>query len=168
MDGQDRLFVNMDRCVEQVQKEAKQGLKTAGMKIIASAQRNMRTAGHNGGTLVATGRLRDSGRVEEVPDSDDVEIGFFSEQGARGYAAAVENGSVPHWAPKREINEWVHQKLRVEAKLVPGVGYLIRRAIARKGTRPHPFFGPAVQKHQKDISKAISEAIARVIDKDWK
>jgi hypothetical protein len=38
------------------------------------------------------------------------------------------------------------------------------RAIARKGTRPHPFFGPAVEKNKK----AVVDAIAEAIDKETK
>ena len=91
VEGEDRLFANIDRLVfTDMQKAAKKGLQNAGMHVIASAQRNMRTAGHNGGTLNNTGRLSQSGRVQDVPGSEDVEIGFFSQSAQRGYAAAVE------------------------------------------------------------------------------
>jgi L-lactate utilization protein LutB len=34
------------------------------------------------------------------------------------------------------------------------------------GTRPHPFFAPAVEKNKKEIEKAIKEAIANDINKN--
>ncbi len=168
MDGQDRLFANMDRLIGDMSVAAKKGIRKAGMQIIADAQRNMRTAGHNGRTLNNTGRLSQSGRVQDVEGSNDVEIGFFSQSGERGYAAAVEYGSRAHWPPKQEIDSWVYKKLRVAKEMVASVGFLVRRAISRKGTSPHPFFGPAVEKNKSGIRDAITDAINEVTSKDRK
>lgn len=166
VDGQDRLFANMDRLYGEVAAAAKKGIRKAGMQIIADAQRNMRTAGHNGRTLNNTGRLSQSGRVQDVEGSNDVEIGFFSQSGERGYAAAVEYGSRAHWPPKQEIDSWVYKKLRVAKDKVASVGFLVRRAISRKGTQPHPFFEPAVRKNTKAIRQRITDAINEVTKAD--
>lgn len=167
VDGEDRLFANMNRCMEDVQRAAKKGLQRAGMKIVADAQRNMRTAGHNHGTLNNTGRLSQSGRVQDVPnDASAVEIGFFSESAQRGYAAAVEYGSRAHWPPTQDIEAWVRKKLRVAQKRIASVTFLVKRKMSRKGTTAHPFFAPAVKKNQSAISKAITDAIKTVTDKD--
>ena len=166
MDGQDRLFVNMDRLVGEMAVAAKKGLRKAGMKIIADAQRNMRTAGHNGRTLNNTGRLSQSGRVQDVEGGEDVEIGFFSQSGQRGYAAAVEYGSRAHWPPKQEIDSWVQKKLRAPKKDIASIGFLVRRAISRKGTQPHPFFEPSVRKNTKFIKQCIADAINEVTKED--
>ena len=166
VEGQDRLFANFDRVAVEVQKAAKKGLRTAGMNIIADAQRNMRTAGHNGGTLNSTGRLSQSGRVQDVSGSEDVETGFFSQSAQRGYAAAVEYGSRAHWAPVQDIRAWVQKKLRADRKHINSIAFLINRAMSKKGTKAHPFFAPAVEKNKSKISKAIADAIRSVTDKD--
>jgi len=164
--GDDKLRVNFDRCADQVAKAAKQGLRTAGMQIIASAQRNMRTAGHGGLTLNNTGQLSQSGRVQDVPGSEDVETGFFSREGGRGYAAAVEYGSRAHSAPLDPIRQWVKKKMRVPEKSVNTVAFFIHRKIRLKGTEAHPFFAPAVEKNKRAIVSAISDAINKVTSKD--
>lgn len=168
VEGEDRLFANFDRLLfVDMQKAAKKGLQTAGMHIIADAQRNMRTAGHNHGTLNNTGRLSQSGRVQNVPDSEEVEIGFFSESSSqRGYAAAVEYGTRAHWAPVQDIRSWVYKKLRADKKKVNSIAFLINRAMSKKGTKAHAFFAPAVEKNKRKISSAIADAIRSVIDKD--
>jgi hypothetical protein len=55
--------------------------------------------------------------------------------------------------------EWCRKKLRIPEKLANLRGWAMARAIARKGTRPHPFFGPAVEKNKKAVVDAIAEAI---------
>ncbi len=167
VDGEDRLFANMNRCISDVQRAAKKGLQKAGMQIIADAQRNMRTAGHKGVTLNNTGRLSQSGRVQDVEnDEGAVEIGFFSESAQRGYAAAVEYGSRAHWAPVQEMRAWAQKKLRVAYNRINTVAFLVNRAMSKHGTKAHAFFAPAVKKNKNAISKAISEAVKTVIDKD--
>lgn len=167
VEGQDRLFANIDRLLfVDMQKAAKQGLQKAGMHIIADAKRNMRTAGHDGGTLNSFGRLRASGRVQDVPGTQEVEIGFFADSAQRGYAAAVEYGSRAHWAPVQDIRAWVQKKLRADKKKINSIAFFINRAMSKKGTRPHPFFAPAVEKNKSRVSKAIADAIRTVTDKD--
>lgn len=164
VEGLDRLFASFDTCIEQVQGAAEKGLERAGMKIIATAQRNMRTAGHNGGTLNNTGRLSQSGRVQKTDNG--LEVGFFSNDGGRGYAAVVEYGSKKHWFPPvPDLRAWVHKKLRIDAEHVNSVAFLVGRAIKRRGLPPHPFFTPAVKACQKDVKNAITEAINKVTSK---
>lgn len=166
VEGEDRLFVNIDTCVADVAAAAKKGLKTAGMRIIADAQRNMHTAGHNSGTLNNTGRLSQSGRVQDDKNSgSEVEIGFFSQTGERGYAAAVEYGSRPHWPPRQDIESWVHKKMRVAKDYVRSVAFLVSRHIATKGTKPHAFFAPAVEHNKQDITNAVRDAVITVLRK---
>lgn len=171
LEGQDRLFIELDRMDDRVKAAADAGLKRAGMKVIADAQRNLRTAGHNGGTLNATGRLSQSGRVQKDKDGT-LDVGFFSQEGGRGYAAVVEYGSQKKWWPPVDVmRQWVKKKLRVPVEEINTVAFLISRMIAgrspkhpdRYGLRPHPFFGPAVSKNQGEIEKAINDAVRNVI-----
>lgn len=168
IEGEDKLRVNIDRCYQAVAKAAKHGIRTAGMRVIADAQRNMRTAGHGGLTLNNTGMLSQSGRVQDVPNSEDVEIGFFSREGGRGYAAAVEYGSRAHSAPLDPIRQWVKKKMRVAENRINTVAFFIHRKIRQKGTEAHPFFGPAVEKNKRQIVKSITDAISKVTNSDIK
>lgn len=170
LEGQDRLYLNMNRIAEDVYKEAKAGLKRGGMKIIADAQRNLRTAGYRGGTLNNTGRLSQSGKVQEVEDGT-LDIGFFSTDGSRGYAAVVEYGSKKKfWPNVAYLRAWVHKKLGVPNEEADSVAFLIGRQIAGKspkhpekyGLTPHPFFKPAIEKNKKALEKAISDAVNKI------
>lgn len=59
------------------------------------------------------------------------------------YAAAVEKGSRPHFPPVAAIAPWAEAK-----GLSP---WAVAFGISRKGTRPHPFLGPALDASKPDI-----------------
>lgn len=186
VDGQDRLYANYNRVIDEVAKEAKTGLQRAGMKIIAQAQRNMKTAGYNGSTLNTTGRLSQSGKVQDISnDPYGVEVGFFSETSSTGYAAYVEYGRrAGKMPPVDELREWVRKKrsgmsaatdaMKAAAvftkktynQMLDSLAWAVAISIKRRGTRPHPFFGPAVKKCQADVTRALTQAIKKVTDKD--
>jgi len=164
VDGEDRLYSNLDKIVKDTDKVSVTALEKAGMVIIGAAQRNLRVNGHNGGPINNTGRLSQSGRTQKNGDGS-VDAGFFSDQGERGYAAAVEYGSRAHWPPIAPMEAWAHKKLRVPAKNARSVGFLIARAISRVGTRPHAFFKPAVDSEQNKALREIEAEIKKAIDK---
>ena len=72
------------------------------------------------------------------------------------YAASVEFGSRPHWAPKKAIEEWAMRKGLDEA-----AAEMIWISIGVKGTQAHPFLRPAFQKYKEPIIKQVIEAIGR-------
>ncbi len=155
IEGLNDLHVKFDRVTREVFQEADAGLKKGGMKIIADAQQNLRTNGTNN-----TGLLSNSGKVQKIDVGYD--IGFFSK--GKGYAEYVEYGRrAGRFPPLADIRAWARKKLRVEDKRLNSAAFLIGRKIARKGTRPQPFFTPAVQKNQQEIMDAISEAVSKVI-----
>lgn len=164
IEGMDALFVNMNRYSEKVQQAALKGMMKAGWEIIADAQRNLRTAGHNGGTLNTTGQLSNSGKVQEMQDGT-IDVGFFGQNDRGAYAAYVEYGTKAHWAPVDMMRQWVKKKLRVEEKDVNSVAYLVNRKIARRGTTPHPFFAPAVKKNRHKIREAANQAVVEATSK---
>ncbi len=53
------------------------------------------------------------------------------------YGLFVEKGTKPHWPPREPIEKWARIKLGQ-----PGLGFVIARSIARKGTKAHPWFEP--------------------------
>lgn len=56
-----------------------------------------------------------------------------------GYAAPMEYGTVPYYAPINPLKEWAKKKLGDE-----DVGYAIQAKIAKEGINAHPFFRPAL------------------------
>jgi hypothetical protein len=43
--------------------------------------------------------------------------------------------------------------------LLESAAWGLAKTIAKKGTRPHPFFGPAVEKNKKAIEDAVAQSI---------
>ena len=109
-------------------------------------------------------------------DEDAIDAGFFSEN--QGYAAFVEygrkSGKMP---PVNMLMEWLRKRTSKSGALKSAVVHmegrrkrrtsaytkddLLRSAawslakwIAKRGTQPHPFFAPAVEKNKKEIEKA--------------
>lgn len=164
LEGERELFANMQKKIGGLGKAGRQALQKGGMIIVNDAKVNLRN-----NRSVATGMLRASGKVQKVQgDEDAVDAGFFSE--GQGYAAFVEYGTraggrrtIRFLLPL--IKQWMRKK---------GIGgngadfnhraFFITRKIVRKGTRPHPFFGPAVDKNKK----AVVDSIAEAIDKETK
>jgi hypothetical protein len=161
LEGERELYLNMQRVLGDNLKAARTAIRYAGLDIINDAKTNLR----NNGSVV-TGQLRASGRVQAVEgDEDAIDAGFFSEN--QGYAAFVEygrkSGKMP---PVNYIIQWFRKKFGLSDKEARARGWATARVIARKGTRPHPFFAPAVEKNKKEIEKAIKEAIANDINKN--
>ena len=136
---------------------ADRGLKTAGMHIIADAQYTLRNENIN-----TTGLLSQSGKVEKVQDGYDV--GFMSE---KSYASAVEYGRRAGRIPPPDVMEaYAYKKFHLnDRKQARAIGWGLAINIGRHGTRPHPFFGPAVQKNQGRVASAIKDAVAHVINR---
>lgn len=163
LDGEKELFVNMQRVMDSNIAAAREGLQAGAMDIVNAAKENLRNNGN-----IATGQLRASGRVQAVQDDPDaVDAGFFSDGG--GYAAYVEYGTraggrrtIKFLLPY--IKQWMRKKgIGGNEKEFNNIAFFISRKIVRKGTRPHPFFAPAVEKNEKAVLKAIKQAIANNI-----
>lgn len=56
------------------------------------------------------------------------------------YAAPVELGSKPHWAPIAPLLDWVHRKLGLTGEEAEGAAQAIQFKIARHGTKGHFMF----------------------------
>ena len=178
VEGERELFLNMQKTLDGTTKAAMRGLEKAALNIIADAKRNLKDNGS-----VVTGQLRASGKVQMVEGRDDeLDAGFFSQDGTGGYAAYVEYGTRGSSKRKlgwmiRLIKEWLKKKTSgseafiaeaKEAKMNPDrllsqKAYFIARKIIKKGTKPHPFFTPAVENNKKAVNDAIAMAVKQVI-----
>jgi HK97 gp10 family phage protein len=160
VDGERELFLNMQRTMDGTLKAAMQGIEKAALSIIADAKDNLK-----GNHSVVTGQLRASGRVQRVEgDEQALDAGFFSQDTTGGYASFVEYGRrAGKMPPVYMLKQWVRKKFGVDAKEAKAIGFLIARKIAKKGTKPHPFFAPAVEKNKGEVEAAIKTAYEQAI-----
>jgi HK97 gp10 family phage protein len=163
LDGEKELYVNMQKRMDLSTKAGREALQKAGLKIVAEAKENLRN-----NSSVVTGMLRASGKVQRVEgDEDSVDAGFFSDKTTGGYAFFVEYGRrAGKMPPPDMLIQWCRKKLRLPEKIARARGWAMARKIAKKGTRPHPFFKPAIESTKKDVEQILKEAIKKEIDKN--
>jgi HK97 gp10 family phage protein len=156
VEGLNELLRRFDTAGDKVRKAAMQGLQRASLQIIADAQMNLRD-----NRSVVTGLLRQSGKVQKV-DEDNLDVGFFDSQNKQsGYAAYVEFGRPPgKMPPPDELAQWAYKKFQLhDRKLARQAGWGLAVKIAQEGTKPHPFFIPALEKNKSKIIGALRDAI---------
>lgn len=154
--GERELSMKLDKFAKESLLAAQKGLQTGAMKIINSAKETIRRD-----RIIATGQLRASGRVQKVEGKEDlIDAGFFSGGSNEGYAMFVEEGRRAGKMPPPDILAgWAQKKLQLSPKEAKARGWAIARMIAKHGTQAHPFFRPAVEEHQDEITKAIESAV---------
>lgn len=158
LEGERELFVNMQKKLGGLGQAGRKALQKGGMLIVNDAKNNLRN-----NSSVVTGMLRASGKVQKVEgDEDSVDVGFFSDKTTGGYAFFVEYGRrAGKMPPPDMLIQWCRKKLKLPEKIARARGWAMARKIAKKGTRPHPFFAPAVEKNKKAVVDAIAEAIEK-------
>lgn len=167
VEGLRELHLAIERKAEETISAGRKGLRAAGMNIIADAKNNLR-----GNHSVVTGQLRAMGKVQKVEDDPDaIDAGFFAQGSSQGYAYFVEYGrratktttaGVP--TLRQAIEQWLRKKFGMaEGKDLKSRSFLISRSIHKKGTKPHPFFAPAVEKNKADIERAIGNEIKELL-----
>ena len=157
LQGVDILLRNLRKCDREVQKAALEGLERGAQNIIADAQVNLR----NNGSVVS-GLLRQSGHV--IRRGDDITAGFFDTSNRNsGYAAFVEYGRrAGRMPPVDDIAAWVYKKFHIGSwKEATSIAWAMAKRIAKRGTAPHPFFGPAVEKNHRSILNAVRDAVRK-------
>lgn len=75
----------------------------------------------------------------------------------RVYAAAVEFGSRPHWAPIEPLKVW--------ARRHGANAYAVQRAIARRGTRAQPYLVPAFEENKLRIVRILGDGVKGIVRK---
>lgn len=159
VEGQQALRANLDKVTKELGAAGDKALQAVGLEIIAEAKVNL-----NANKTNNTGMLRSSGKVQKAEDGT-VDAGFFSSEQQNGYAEYVEYGRGPS-KKKGEIpledslKAWVHRKLGIAyGKELDSATFLIARKIHRKGTKPQPFFAPAVKKIEERLEQIVSKYI---------
>ena len=158
LEGLDKVLKALAKCDKDVTEAAMKGMEAGGMNIIADSQQNLRANGS-----VVTGLLRESGRV--IRNGDDITVGFFDTTNKTGYAEYVEYGRrAGKMPPVDTLKAWAYKKFHLrDWKAAASMAWAIATEIARNGTQPHPFFGPAVKKNYKKILNAVRDAVRKKI-----
>lgn len=159
VEGQRALQANLEKVAKELGAAGDKALQAVGLEIIAEAKVNI-----NANKTNNTGMLRSSGKVQKAEDGT-VDAGFFSSEQQNGYAEYVEYGRGPSKKKgaiplEDSLKAWVHRKLGIAyGKELDSATFLIARKIHRKGTKPQPFFAPAVQKIEEKFEEIVSKYI---------
>lgn len=187
LDGERELFVNMQRRFDGCTKAGIRGIRKAALQIVNDAKENLR----NNKTSV-TGVLRASGKVQKVDgDPNAVDAGFFAQGSSGGYAFFVEYGRrAGKMPPIESLMEWLRKRNTRNKALTSAIAHLngrrrretkytkdellrsaawgLAKYIAKKGTRPHPFLGPAVEKNKNAVENFIAEEVNKETQRNGK
>ena len=140
---------------------ADRGLQRAGGHIVEDAREALRKNNIN-----ATGRLSQTGRVQRTREAGGGwDAGFMA--GEKNYAGAVEYGRRPgRIPPPDEIASWAYKKLRIrDLKKARAIGWGAAVNIGKHGTKPHPFFAPAVAKNRNRVLTEVRAAVLQVMNR---
>lgn len=161
VEGQQALKMNLDKVAKEIATASDKALQAVGLEIVAEAKVNL-----NANKTNNTGMLRASGKVQKADDGT-IDAGFFSSEQQNGYAEYVEFGRGPSKSKgaiplEDSLKAWVHRKLGIAyGKELDSATFLIARKIHRKGTKPQPFFAPAVQKIEERLEEVVSKYIKK-------
>lgn len=134
------------------------GMKKGAMNVLADAYDNLKR-----NSSVVTGLLRQSGKTQEI-DNSTLDVGFFNTKKSGGYAWYVEYGRrAGRMPPPDELIQWSRKKFGLTAKAARAMGFAMAMKIAKRGTRPHPFFTPALEKNRKALLDVIQNSLGNQI-----
>jgi hypothetical protein len=125
--GDKEIGRELERQVSKVER-VKGEVYATSLAIQAQAKDNLRALGG-----IDVGNLVNSVTVKVVKGGLQAEIGPDAP-----YGEYVELGTRPHFPPVDPLEKWAHRHG------MDGAGYLIARAISRRGTQPRPFLYPAL------------------------
>lgn len=145
--------------------------------IIMDAQGAVLTLGaiESGLPPAILGLVDDASMLTEATEKEHAPVGVGGDDGLKGsityelvpetlssvvlptvaYAAPVEYGSKPHWAPIEPLEAWAALK---------GMNpYALRWSIAQKGTKPHPYVEPTYEEVSPLIGDTFAAGIANFL-----
>ncbi len=116
------------------------------VKIQTQAEDNVRALG-----AIDTAALRSSITIDTLSAGLGAAIGP-----EEPYGLYVELGTKKHFPPVQPLEEWAHRHGMEE-----GAGFLIARAISRRGTQARPFLLPAYFSHEGELEKRLAQEMER-------
>lgn len=82
------------------------------------------------------------------------------------YAPFMEVDCRPHWPPTAPIRYWVMRKFQLRGKMLESVTFLVRRKIARYGTKGRHYLQRAFEENAERVHRIIGQAVGAIIDRD--
>ena len=124
----------MERALKEI---ADEFMEEVAKEILTEAKYNMLEDGS-----IVTGKLEASGYVKKI-EQGDWEVGFSAP-----YAGFVEYGTGPRakLPPVNKLAEWAKIKFGLPFTEARRVAWAVAHWIKEHGTKPHPFFRPAIYK----------------------
>lgn len=155
IEGLDALVRKMQQLPAEARAKGMRAMQAGGMEIIAKAQDNLRS-----NNSIVTGLLRLSGKVQKVSETD-LDAGFFDTRNeGSGYAEYVEYGRrAGRMPPPDVLTQWAKKKYRLDDAEARKMGWSMAVRIAREGTRPHAFLGPAIKSEADKVLRRMREAL---------
>lgn len=146
--GGKELIASFSASKGMLEKVAKEGLETSAKLV---QQRSRRKAGSppivNTGELARSINYQPKGRLT-------IRVGADAK-----YAPYVEYGrGAGRMPPVAPIERWARTKLGVS-----GMGFVIARKIARKGTKKQPYFFPAVEQSLREIQQIFEKSVEKFV-----
>ncbi len=158
IEGLDQVLKGFGKAKKTIRLAAFRGLQKWALDVLVDAINNLRQ-----NASVVTGLLRQSGKVQRVAENT-LDAGFFDSQNDKsGYAYFVEYGRrAGKMPPPDELAQWAYKKFRLhDRKLARQAGWAMAVKIAKAGTKPHPYFMPAIDKNKSRITQVIQDEINR-------
>ena len=164
LEGGDQVRKALASADRSIVEAALKGLEAAAMDIVADAQKNLVRNGS-----VISSNLINSGHASRK--GDEVTAGFFDTTNrGSGYALYYEFGRrAGRMPPPDELAAWAYKKFHLKDwKAAASMGWAWAKAIAKRGTQPHPFFVPAVNKNTKGngiggVINSVAEAVRKAL-----
>jgi len=170
----------MSEAVQRIEGQAKENLTDGGQVAFGNLRASVGSYVELSETtitgVVGSGQLAVGSPSTGSPSTGSPSTG----SGDVGYAAVVEYGSRPHWAPLQPLVEWVRvkrmagvyslktrrrmgSKAKKQAEDVE-LAQRMRSSIARKGTQAHPFFWRAVEAKKEEVYGLFEEAVGKMVE----
>lgn len=145
--GLKELQADLKRFPPEAKRELQNAMVSSTTKIKNDIQGNITSKG-----ISNTGQLRRS--VSVIKASFDKGIVGVGER----YGLFVEGGTRPHFPPVAPLERWAQTKLGQS-----GLGFVIARKIAQRGTKAQPFVEPAYKQDIEFVVKQFDYAILKLV-----
>lgn len=141
VEGQEKVIASVKQYTATVMKRVQATIMIAAFNVQERAKRL---------APVDVGNLRSSIKANMLSGGLGAEIGVGRQLNVK-YGPYMEYGTKPHWPPPGVLTEWCRRHG------IEGKEFLIRRKIARRGTKPRPFLMPAWEEVRPGFIKAIKD-----------
>lgn len=81
------------------------------------------------------------------------------------YGEPVEYGTKPHWPPSGPLVHWAERVLNIHGKEAQAVGFLIARAISRRGTKGAHMFQKGFEAAEGRVMRILEDIPGKIVER---